>query len=90
MYFNPQQAETIDIYQFVQKEHQELQRVFELARRKLKKKQKRRYAFFCKKVHGRAYKKGQKVLPYHPAIAAGTTSKFVNPWKGPCILLKNV
>ena len=82
MYLSPQENTTTDIHEFVHNKQQAFQRAFELLRRNLNKKQKRRNAIYNKKVHGPTYE-GQKVLLYHPAIAVGTTSKFASPWKGP-------
>ena len=65
---------------------QAFQRAFELVRRNLNEKQKRRNAIFNKEVHGPTYKEGQNVLLYHPAIAVSTTSKFASPWKGPYVI----
>ena len=62
--------------------------LFELVRRNLHEKQKRRNAIYNKKVHGPIYKEGQNVLLYHPVIAVGTTSKFASPWKGPYVIEK--
>ena len=78
----------LNIHEFVQNKQQAFQRAFELVRRNLNEKQKRRNAIYNKKVHGPTYKKGQKVLLYHPAIAVGTTSKFASPWKRPYIIDK--
>ena len=72
-----------DIHEFVHNKQQAFQQAFELIRRNLSEKQKRRKAIYNKKVHGPTYKGGQKNLLYHPAIAVGTTSKFASPWKGP-------
>ena len=88
MYPNPQENSTTDIHEFVHKKQQAFQRAFELVRRNLNEKQKRRNAIYNKKVHGPTYKEGQKVLLYHPAIAVGTTSKFASPWKGPYVIEK--
>ena len=88
MYPNPQENETIDIQEFVHKKQQALQRAFELVRRNLNQKQKRRNAIYNKKVHGPTYKERQNVLLYHTAIAVGTTSKFASPWKGPYVIEK--
>ena len=86
MYPNPQANETTDIHEFVHNKQQAFQRAFELVRRNLNEKQKRRNAIYNKKVHGPTYKEGQKVLLYNPAIAVGTTSKFARPWRGPYII----
>ena len=67
---------------------QAFQRAFELVRRNLNEKQKRRNAIYNKKVHGPTYKEGQKVLLCHSAIAVGTTSKFGSPWNGPSVIEK--
>ena len=83
MYPKPQENNTSDIHEIVHNKQQAFQRAFELIRRKLNTKQKRRNAIYNKKVHGPTYKEGQKVLLYHPAIAVGTTSKFASPWKSP-------
>ena len=83
MYPQPQENNTSDIHKFVHNKQQAFQRAFELVRRNLNTKQKRRNAIYNKKVHGPTYKEGQKVLLYHPAIAVGTTFKFASPWKGP-------
>ena len=88
MYPKPQENETTDIHEFVYNKQQTFQRAFELVRRNLNEKQKRRNAIYNKKVHGPTYKEGQKVLLYHPVIAVGTTSKFASPWKGPYIIEK--
>ena len=85
MYPSPQENVTTDIHEFVYNKQQAFQRVFELVRRNLNKKQKRRNAIYNKKVHGPTYKEGQNVLLYHPIIAVGTTSKFASPWKGPYV-----
>ena len=86
MYPNPQENTTTDIHEFVHNKQQAFQRAFELVRRTLNEKQKRRNAIYNKKVHGPTYKEGQKVLLYYPAIAVGTTSKFASPWKGPYVI----
>ena len=86
MYLNPQKNATTDIHEFVHSKQQAFQRAFELVRRNLNEKQKRRNAIYNKKVHGPTYKEGQKNLLYHPAIAVGTTSKFASPWKGPYVI----
>ena len=88
MYPNPQENETTDIHEFVHNKQQAFQRAFELVRRNLNEKQKRRNAIYNKKVHGPTYKEGQKALLYHPAIAVGTASKFASPWKGPYVIEK--
>ena len=88
MYLNPQENETTDIHEFVHNKQQAFQRAFELFRRNLNEKQKRRNAIYNKKVHGPTYKEGQKVLLYHPPIAVGTTFKFASPWKGPYVIEK--
>ena len=88
MYPNPQENVTTDIHEFVHNKQQASQRAFELVRRNLNEKQKRRNAIYNKKVHGPTYKEGQRVLLYHPAITVGTTSKFASPWKGPYIIEK--
>ena len=88
MYPNPQEIVTTDIHKFVHNEQQAFQRAFELVRRNLNEKQKRRNAIYNKKVHGPTYKEGQNVLLYHPVIAVGTTSKLASPWKGPYIIEK--
>ena len=88
MYLSPQENETIDLHQFVHKKKQAFQRAFELVRRNLNEKQKRRNAICNKKVHGPLYKEGQKVFFFHPAIAIGTTSHFKSSWKGPYIIEK--
>ena len=87
MYPNPKKA-TTDIHEFLHNKPQAFQRAFELVRRNLNEKQKRRNAIYKKKVHGPTYKEGQKVLLYHPAIAIGTNSKFASPGKGPYIIEK--
>ena len=79
MYLNPQENKTNDSHEFVHNKQQAFQRAFELVRRNLNKKQKRQKFIYTKKVHGPTYKERQKVLLYHPAIAAGTTSKFASP-----------
>ena len=86
MYPNPQENEITDIHEFLHNKQKVFQRAFELVRRNLNEKQKRRNAIYNKKVHGPTYKEGQKVLLYHPAIVVGTTSKFASPWKGPYII----
>ena len=86
MYPNPQENVTTDIHEFVHNKQQAFQRAFELVRRNLNEKQKRRNAIYNKKFHGPTYKEGQKTLLYHPAIAVGTTSKFASPWKGPYVI----
>ena len=83
MYPNPHENATTDIHEFVNNKQQTFEREFELVRRNLNEKQKRLNAIYNKKVHGPAYKEGQKVLLYHPPIAVGITSKFASPWKGP-------
>ena len=88
MYPNPQENTTTDIHEFVHNKQQALHRAFELVRRNLNEKQKRRNEIYNRKVHGPTYKEGQKVLLYHLAIAVGTTSKFASPWKGPYIIEK--
>ena len=89
MYPNPQDNATTDIHEFVHNKQQAFQRAFELVRRNLNEKQKRRNAIYNKKVHGPTYqKKGQQVLLYHPAIVVGTTSKFASRWKGPYVIEK--
>ena len=85
---NPQEHVTTDIHEFVHNKQQAFQRAFELVRRNLNEKQKRRNAIYNKKVHGPTYKEAQKVLLYHPAIAVGTTSNFASPWKGPYVIEK--
>ena len=86
MYPNPQENETTDSHKFVHNKQQAYHRAFELVRRNLNEKQKRRNAIYNEKVHGPTNKEGQKVLLYHPAIAVGTTSKFGSPWKGPYVI----
>ena len=76
------------IHEFVYSKQQAFQRAFELVRRNLNEKQKRRNAIYNKKVHGPSYKERQKVLLYHPAIVVGTISNFASPWKGPYIIEK--
>ena len=49
---NPQEHETTDIHDFVHKKQQAFQRAFELVRRNLNEKQKRRNAIYIKKLHG--------------------------------------
>ena len=88
MYRNPQENETTDIHDFVHTKQQAFQRAFELVRRNLNEKQKRRIAIYNKKVQGPAYKEGKKFLLYHPAVAVGTTSKFATPWKEPYVIGK--
>ena len=88
IYPNPQENETTAIHEFVHNKQKAFQRAFELVRRNLNEKQKRRNAIYNKKVHGPTYKEGQKVLLYHPATAVGTTSKFASPWKGPYFIKK--
>ena len=88
MYPSLQENVTTDIHEFVHSKQQVFQRAFELVRRNLNEKQKRRNAIYNKKVHGPTYKEGQKVLLYYPAIAVGTTSKFASPWKGPYVIEK--
>ena len=88
MYPNPQEITTTDIHEFVHNKQQAFQRAFELVRRNLSKKQKRRNAIYNKKVHSPTYKEEQKVLLYHPAIAVGTTSNFASPWKRPYVIEK--
>ena len=88
MYPNPQENATTDIHEFVQNKQQAFQRAFELVRRNLNEKQKRRSAIYNKKVHGPTYKERQKVLLYHPAIAVGTTFNFASPWKAPYAIEK--
>ena len=90
MYPNPQENETTDIHEFVHNKQQAFQRAFDLVRRKLNEKQKRRNAIYNKRVPGPTYKEGQKVLLYHPAIAVGTTSNFASPWKGPYVIEKSL
>ena len=90
MYPIPQENITTDIHEFVYNKQQTFQRAFELVRRNLNEKQKRRNAIYNKKVHGPKYKEGQKVLLYHPAIVVGTTSKFASPWKGPYVIEKGL
>ena len=88
MYPKPQENTTTDIHEFVHNKQQAFHRAFELVRRNLNEKQKRRNAIYNEKVHGPTYKEGQKVLLYHPALAVGTTSKFASPWKGPYVIEK--
>ena len=88
MYPSPQEKATTDIHEFVHSKQQAFQRAFELVRRNLNEKQKRRNAIYNKKVHDPTYKEGQKVLLYHPGIVVGTTSKFASPWKGPYVIEK--
>ena len=88
MYLKPQEIEITDVHEFVYNKQQAFQQAFELVRRTLNEKQKRRNAIYNKKVHGPTYKEGQKVLLYHPAIVVGTTSKFASPWKGPYVIEK--
>ena len=83
-----QENVTTDIHEFVHNKQQAFQRAFELVRRNLDEKQKRRNAIYNKKVHGPTYKEGQTVLLYHPVLAVGTTSKFASPWKGPYVIEK--
>ena len=90
MYPNPQKNATTDIHEFVYNKQQALQRAFELVRRNLNEKQKRRNAIYNEKVLGPTYKEGQKILLYHPAIAVGTTSKFASHWKGPYVIEKSL
>ena len=90
MYPNPQKIATIGFHEFVHKKQQALQRAFELVRRNLNEKQKCRNAIYSKKVHGPTYEERKKVLPYHPAIAVGTTSKLASPWKGPYVIEKGL
>ena len=85
---NPQENETTDFHEIVFNKQQAFQQAFQLVRRNLNEKQKRRNAVYNKKVHGPTYKKEQKVLLYHPAIVVETTSKFASPWKGPYIIEK--
>ena len=59
MYPNPQDNETTDIHELVQIKRQAFQRHFEVVRRNLNEKQKRRSAIYSKKFHGPAYKVGQ-------------------------------
>ena len=88
MYPNPQEKATTDIHEFVHNKQQAIQRAFELVRRNLNEKQKRRNAIYNKKVHGPTHEEGQNVLLYHPAIAVGSTSKFASAWKGPYVIEK--
>ena len=88
MYPNQQKKETTDVHEFVHTKQQAFQRAFELVRRNLTEKQKRRNAIYSKKVNGPTNKEGQNVLLYHPAIAIGTTSKCASPWKGPYVFEK--
>ena len=60
MYPNPQENTTTDIHEFVHNKQQAFQRAFELVRRNLNEKQKRRNAIYNKKVHGPTHKEGQK------------------------------
>ena len=80
MYPNPQEITATDIHEIVHNKQQTFQRAFELVRRNLTEKQKRRIAIYNKKVHGPTYKEEQKVLLYYPAVAFGTTAKFASPW----------
>ena len=86
MYPDPKENTMTDIHDFAHNKQQAIQRAFELVRRNLNEKQKRRNAIYNKKIHVPSYKEKQKVLLYHPAIAVGTTSKFANPWKGPYVI----
>ena len=88
MYPNPQQNATTDIHENGHNKQQAFQRAFELVRRNLNEKQKRRNAIYNKKFHGPTYKEGQKVLLYHPAIVVGTAFKFASHWKGPYVIKK--
>ena len=88
MYPSRQENVTTDIHGFVHSKQQAFQRAFELVRRNLNEKQRRRNAIYNEKVHGPTYKEGQKVLLYHPAIVVGTTSKFASPWKRPYVIEK--
>ena len=60
MYPNPQENAIIDSHEFVHKKQQAFQRAFELVRRNLNEKQKRRNAIYSKKVHGPPRKKDKK------------------------------
>ena len=86
IYAKPQENHTSDIHESVHKKQQPFQPAFELARRILNEKRKRRNAIFSKNFHGPTYKEGQKVLLYHPAIAVRKTSKFASSWKGPYVI----
>ena len=58
MYPNPQENATTDIHEIVHNKQQALQRAFELVRRNLNEKRKRRNAIYNKKVHGPTYQEG--------------------------------
>ena len=88
MYLNLQQNQTTDFLESVYIEQQVVQRELELVRRNLHETQRRQSGICNKVVHGPTYKKGQKVLLYHPAIAVGTDTKFASPWKRPYIFEK--
>ena len=88
MYPNPQEIETTDILEFDHNKQRAFQRAFELVRRNLNEKQKRRNGIYNENVHGPTYKERQEVLLYHPAISVGATSIFASPWKGPYIIEK--
>ena len=60
MYPKPQENETTDIHEFAHNKQQAFKRAFELVRRNLNEKQKRRNAIYNKKVHGPTYKKRTK------------------------------
>ena len=59
LYPNPHEKETTDIHEFSHNKQQAFQRAFELVRRNLNKKQKRRNAIYNKRVHGPTFKDGQ-------------------------------
>ena len=90
IYRNPQKNSITNIHEFVHNKQQAFRRAFELVRRSLNEKEKRRNAIYNKKFHGLTYKKGQKILLHHPAIAIGTTSKFARPWKRPYVMEKGL
>ena len=90
MHPNPKENEITDIHEIVHNKQQAFQRTFELVRRNLNEKQKRRNAIYNKKVHNPTYKEGKKFFLYHSFIVSGTTSKFASPWKGPYIIEKGL
>ena len=60
MYPNPQEITTTDIHEFVHNKQQAFQRAFELVRRNLNEKQKRRNAIYNKRSTAQHTKKNKK------------------------------
>ena len=69
MYPNPEENETTNIHELLHNKQQAFQRVFELVRRNLNEKQKRSSVIYSKKVHGPAYKEGEKLCSiFQPSL----------------------